>query len=172
MTKKRSLPTRFPHKIFFRKLVLCLAGAALLYALPSFADAREDAERIFALNAKLRPGTSLNVLNQLLGPPANEHRVTGMENLILYTWLHGEMGVEIYCTGDVAHRVSITLPLPSEREVPRALDAITRRGRSQYGVMPAFDRTTGEYYWTGGGVRFGFSKYNARTVRSTCIALR
>ncbi|MDR1875434.1 MAG: hypothetical protein LBQ90_10550 [Synergistaceae bacterium] len=135
------------------------------------ADVRRDVERLFELNAKLKPGMPLDALNSLLGPPAGEHQVTGAEDLTRYSWLHGEMGVEIYCVRGVAYRIDIMLPVGNEKDVPRALDALTRQGQARYGVMPSFDRRTGEYYWTGGGVRFGFSKYNSKTVRSTCIAL-
>jgi len=154
---------------FLRGLALALFSAAL--ASVSAADVRGDVERIFELNAKLKPGMSIEALNELLGPPEGEHRVSGTEELVRYSWLHGTMGIEIYCIRDAAYRVNITLPLERERDVPRALDALMQRGRSQYGVMPAFDRVTGEYYWTGGGVRFGFLKYNSGTVRSSCSAL-
>jgi hypothetical protein len=154
-------------------LFLLTSAAALLLTATvcAAADVRGDVERLFTLNAKLRPGTSLDALNKLLGPPAEAHRVTGTEDLTRYSWLHGETGVEIYCMEDVAWRVHIMLPIGNERDISRVMDALTRQGQERYGVLPSFDRGRGEYYWTGGGVRFGFSKYNSKTVRSSCTAL-
>ncbi|MDR3231795.1 MAG: hypothetical protein LBT65_10170 [Synergistaceae bacterium] len=155
-----------------RVLALAIFFVALASVSVSAADVRGGVERIFELNAKLKPGMSLEALNELLGPPAGEHRVSGgTEELVRYSWLHGEMGIEIYCMRDAAYSVSITLPLGSDGDVPRALDALMRKGQSQYGAMPGFDRIKGEYYWTGNGFRFGFLKYNSRTVRSTCTVL-
>lgn len=149
--------------------LLCLVLFLSVFVSAAFAGVQEDVGRIFELNAKLQPGMHLDLLNELLGPPAGMHQMGGgAQAFIRYMWLHGEMGIEVYCMQNIAHKVSITLPFQSERDVPRAMDALTRRGQSQYGSMPRFDHVTGEYYWIGNGVRFGYSKYNSRTVRSSC----
>ena len=150
---------------------LLLLGIFLFAFTPiAFAGVQEDVGKIFELNAKLKPGMHLDLLNELLGPPAQMYQMGGgAKGVIRYMWLHGEMGIEIYCMQDIAHKISITLPVQNERDVPRAMDALTRRGQSQYGSMPRFDHLTGEYYWIGNGVRFGYSKYSSKAVRSSCV---
>lgn len=158
--------------IKLKTLATCISVAVFFFALgtSAFAGVQEDVGRIFELNAKLKPGMHLDLLNELLGPPAQMYQMGGgAQGVVRYMWLHGEMGIEIYCMQDIAHRVHITLPLQSEKDAPRAMDALTRRGQSQYGSMPQFDHVTGEYYWIGNGIRFGYSKYNSNTVRSSCV---
>lgn len=158
--------------IKLKMFLIRISVVLLFFALPSAAVAgvQEDVGRIFELNSKLKPGMHLDLLNELLGPPAQMYQMGGgAQGVIRYMWLHGEMGIEIYCMQDIAHRINITLPLQSERDIPRAMDALTRRGQSLYGSMPQFDHVTGEYYWIGNGVRFGYSKYNSNTVRSSCV---
>lgn len=151
--------------VFFVALFLF---APFFFTSAAFANIEEDVGRVFELHAKLKPGSSPDSLNELLGPPAQSGPAgAGTEDVMRFMWLHGEMGVEAYCIRDVAWKISITLLLRSEKDVLRAMDAFTRRGRSVYGSMPRFDYTTGEYYWVGNDGRFGFSKYNATTVRSS-----
>lgn len=157
-------------KAFF----LCTLSTVLfLSCIPSWADAAASVGRIFELNGKLRPGMTLEALSSLLGPSAEEHAAAGKDSGInRHLWLHGEMGIEVYFMKDIAHKVNITLPLKSEKDALKALDAFTRQGQARYGSMPRFDSSTGEYYWIAEGVRFGYSKYNSNTVRSSCTRMQ
>ena len=129
----------------------------------------QDVDRIFELNAKIRPGMPVENLNELLGPPLEEYKMTnGASGVTRYSWLHGEMGIEIYVMDSAAYRVNITLPCSNAKDTLRAMDALTRQGNSKYGSMPQFDHTKGEYYWVRDGIRFAFSKYNQTTVLSSC----
>lgn len=152
----------------FSTVFLYAVAACIIIASPAFADPGEDVTRILELNSKLKPGMHLDLLNELLGPPAGMHQMGGTQKAVRYSWLHGEMGIEIYCVQDTAYRITITLPFGNGKDMPRAMDALTRQGQSKYGGMPRFDHTSGEYYWIRDGIRFGFSKYNSNTVRSTC----
>ena len=125
--------------------------------------------RIFELNAKLRPGMTIEAINELLGPPAEEYSMSDTApDLTRYMWLHGKMGIEVYELEGFAYRVNITLPCDSGPDTLRALDALTRQGREKFGAVPSFDYATGQYYWVQDGVRFAFAKYNQTTVLSSC----
>lgn len=138
----------------------------------AFADVQKAVDRIFELNAKLKPGMPADAINELLGPPAEEYQMGNKASAVKrLSWLHGEMGIEIYFMGEVAYKVNLTLRFNSDKENMRALDALTRKGNSKYGAMPRFDHATAEYYWVAEGVRFGFSKYNSNTVLSTCTKI-
>jgi hypothetical protein len=147
-------------------LIACFLESA------AFADALQDAARIFDLGAKLRPGMTIEALNELLGPPAEEHALSDKASGVTrYMWLHGEMGVEVYEVEDAAYRVDITLPCGNGANAQRTLGAMTREGNLRYGGMPAFDRRIGKYFWIRDGVRFAFSisPYNAATVMSSSM---
>jgi hypothetical protein len=150
--------------------------AAITVALPAeetFADIWQDVNRIFELNAKLHPGMTIDALNELLGPPADEYCMSGTTpELTRYMWLHGEMGIEVYELEGTAYRVNITLPCDNSAGALRALDALTRQGREKYGAVPLFDYATGQHYWIQDGIRFAFSKYNQTTVFSSCMRVR
>jgi hypothetical protein len=154
-------------------ILLILSIFTIWPAEGAFDGAWQDVQRIFELNAKLRPGMTIEAVNKLLGPPADEHLMSGVTPaLTRYVWLHGEMGVEIYELDGAAYRVNITLPCGSASGVSRALDALTRQGRDKYGAVPSFDYGTGQYYWVQDGIRFAFAKYNQTTVWSSCTRVQ
>ena len=150
------------------------AFMALFWGGAAFADISRSVTRVFELNAKLRPGMTIDAMNELLGPPAEEYRMGGdkASTVTRYSWLHGEMGIEAYEVEGAAYRVDITLPCGSGLDALRAMDALTRQGRTKYGNMPRFDQATSQYYWVRDGVRFAFSKYNSTTVLSSCTRAR
>ncbi|MDR2180374.1 MAG: hypothetical protein LBP21_08690 [Synergistaceae bacterium] len=162
-------------RVFALTTVRCAAFSfvinAVLLAGSAFADVQQEVARIFELNAKIRPGMTIEAVNELLGPPAEQY-VMKDKAVTRYMWLHGEMGVEIYEMDDSAYRVNITLPCGSAKETSRAMDALTRQGNSKYGAMPRFDSRAGQYYWIKDGVRFSFSKYDQTTVLSSCTKMR
>jgi hypothetical protein len=116
---------------------------------------------------------TIEALNELLGPPAEEHALSDKASGVTrYLWLHGEMGIEVYEVEDAAYRVDITLPCGNAANAQRALGAMTREGNVRYGGMPSFDRGRDQYFWIRDGVRFAFSKYNATTVMSSSMKVR
>jgi hypothetical protein len=152
---------------FLTRLACAIVSIVIVMALSAEgADGFwQDVTRIFDLNAKLRPGMTIDAMNELLGPPADEY---SMGDLTRYMWIHGEMGIEVYELDEAAYRVNITLPCGNASGVARALDALTRQGRDKYGAVPLFDYATGQYYWIQDGIRFAFAKYNQTTVWSSC----
>lgn len=169
---------KFTNAALILAMALALSmvnGAAFSFVLngvgaeSAFADTRQDVGRIFALNAKIRPGMTIEAVKNLLGPPAVHDKSLAAAR---YMWLHGEMGVEIYEMDDVAYKVNITLPCGSVKKASQAMDALTRQGNVRYGSMPRFDSQTGHYYWVENGVRFSFSKYDQTTVLSSCTKMR
>ena len=155
----RSAKNRFlPALVFVVALLMC--GS-------TYADVMQDVNRLFELHAKLVPGMTIEALNKMLGPPAENHTLMGNASVTRYAWLHGEMGIEVYEVGGAAYRIAITLPCGNNRNQLRALDALTRQGRSKYGSMPSADPLKNEYYWVKDGVRFAFSRYNQTTVLSS-----
>ncbi|MDR1977519.1 MAG: hypothetical protein LBQ42_02170 [Synergistaceae bacterium] len=170
--KKRAFALRVLCRLAWA-ILCCVALSAALPVEMAFADIQQDVGRIFELNAKIRPGMTIDAVNELLGPPAEKYVMSAKASAVTrYMWLHGEMGVEIYEMDDVAYRVNITLPCGSAKETSRAMDALTRQGNSKYGSMPRFDSRTAQYYWIGNGVRFAFSKYDQTTVLSSCTKMQ
>jgi hypothetical protein len=148
---------------------LTIAVLGLLSGVAAWAGVPQDVSRLFELNAKIRPGMTIDAINALLDFPAREDKIGNSSPAITRCmWLHGEMGVEVYAVEGAAYNVSMTLPCTNAAGVLKAMDALTRRGASQYGRMPQFDRATGEYYWTRDGIRFAFSKYDKTTVLTRC----
>jgi len=157
------------YKKFVKNMFLFVAvfAVALLASGTAYSDVLQDVSRIFELHAKLKPGMTIEALNELLGPPAENHALRKSSDVTRYAWLHGEMGIEAYEVEGVAYRVAITLPCGSDKNLLRALDALTRQGNSKYGSMPLSDPRRNEYYWERDGIRFAFSKYNKTTVLSS-----
>ena len=156
---------RFVEKTF---LLVAVLAAVLLAGGAAHADVLHDVNRLFELHAKLKPGMTIETLNEMLGPPAANHALGEKANHVTrYAWLHGEFGIEVYEVEGVAYRVAITLPCGNNKNQLRALDALTRHGRSKYGSMPLSDPKKNEYYWERDGIRFAFSRYNKTTVFSS-----
>jgi hypothetical protein len=180
---------KFTHRAFIWAVVSCVAFALkdVVVVESARADVQQDVGRVFELNAKIRPGMTLEAVNKFLGPPAEKHVMKNKDKgkgktedtiddtsfaVTRYMWLHGEMGVEIYEMDRVAYKVNIMLPCGSAKETSRAMDALTRQGSLRYGSMPRFDSPNGHYYWVENGVRFSFSKYDQTTVLSSCTKMR
>lgn len=134
-----------------------------LSCTPVFASS--TAEDFLRLSGKLTPGISAEDAEALLGPSAETHSVGGDANLLRSSWLHGEMGVEIYFLKGTAYRVDLSRRFERSIDLLRTLDALTRGGQRQYGTLPRFDRGTKEYYWTGQGHRFSFSRHEPEAIR-------
>ena len=160
------LRKRVAENTFWAVFVIALA---LLTGNAANADVQQDVNRLFELHSKLAPGMTIEALNEMLGPPAENHALGNNANQVMrYAWLHGEMGIEAYEVEGVAYRVAITLPCGSDKNQLRALDALTRQGRVKYGSLPLSDPRKNEYYWEKDGIRFAFSRYNKTTVLSSC----
>jgi hypothetical protein len=159
------------YAVFF--FVSSVALNVVLPAESAFADVQQNVSRIFELNAKIRPGMTIEAINELLGPPAEKRAMGDTTSVVTrYMWLHGEMGVEIYEMDDAAYKVNITLPCGSAKEAAKAMDALTRQGNAKYGSMPRFDSKSGQYYWVRNDLRFSFFKYDPTTVSSSCTKMR
>jgi len=143
---------------------------AALHAGMAFADVADDVSRVFELSEKLRPGMTIQAINELLGPPEEEYRLQGKAaGTVRYQWVHGIMGVAIYEVEGSAYRVDITLPCGNASETTKAMGAMERMGNRKYGTSaPSLDRLNGHYYWVRDGIRFAYSKYNSTTVQSSC----
>ena len=159
-------------KKFMKAFLSAFFLAAALLTGAAYADVLQDVNHLFELHAKLAPGMTIEALNELLGPPAENHALGKTSNVTRYAWLHGEMGIEAYEVEGAAYRVAITLPCGSDKNLLRALDALTRQGNSKYGSMPLSDPVKNEYYWEKDGVRFAFYRYNKTTVLSSCTKTR
>ncbi|MDR1649109.1 MAG: hypothetical protein LBR71_02515 [Synergistaceae bacterium] len=157
-------------RLNFRKLkFLAIAVLGLLSGRAAWAGVPQDVARLFELNAKIRPGMTIDAINALLDFPAREDKIgNGSPAITRCMWLHGEMGVEAYAVEGSAYNVSMTLPCKDAAGALKAMDALTRQGASKYGQMPQFDRATSEYYWARDGIRFAFSKYDKTTVLTRC----
>ena len=155
-----------------KKVSLAFVAFAMLAGI-SFADVLQDVNRLFELHAKLKPGTTMEMLNEMLGPPAENHTLGGNASAVTrYAWLHGEMGIEAYEVEGVAYRVAITLPCGSNLNQLRAMDALTRQGRSKYGSLPLADPRRNEFYWERNGIRFAFSKHSQTAIMSSTTRVR
>jgi len=150
-----------------KKISLAFVAFTMLAGM-SYADVLQDVNRLFELHDKLKPGMTIEALNEMLGPPAGNHSLGGNASSVTrYAWLHGEMGIEVYEVEGVAYRVTITLPCENNKNQLRAMDALTRQGNLKYGSMPKADPSKNEYYWVKDGIRFAFSRYNQTTVLSS-----
>jgi hypothetical protein len=165
---------RAVEKFVKKRLPFILVFAVvMLTACAAYADVLRDVSRLFELHAKLKPGMTIEALNEMLGPPAENHALRGnAPGITRYAWLHGAMGIEAYEVEGVAYRVAITLPCGNNKNQLRALDALTRQGYSKYGSMPLSDPRKNEYYWIKDGIRFAFSRYNKTTVFSSSTQAR
>jgi hypothetical protein len=177
MEKKTRTKFQMPKRNFIRGLrrLKEIFAIVVLTALSGAAEAGapEDVARLFELNTKIRPGMTIDAINDLLDFPARKDAIGDKSPPITrYMWLHGEMGIEVYAVEDAAYSVSMTLPCGDATGALKAMDALTRQGAAKYGHMPQFDRTGNEYYWTRGGIRFAFSKYDRTTVLTRCTKTR
>ena len=144
------------------------ALAIVILAGPAYADVLQGVNRLFELHSKLRPGMTIEALNEILGPPLESRALGGVASAVTrYAWLHGEMGIEAYELDGFTYRVAITWPRGSHQNQLLALDALTRRGQSIYGSMPRADTRRNEFYWVRDGIRFAFSRHNQTNVFSS-----
>jgi hypothetical protein len=163
----------FTEKLHCLKTVFMVVVLGFLSGEAAWASVPQDVARLFELNAKIRPGMTIDAINALLDFPAREDKIGDKSPAITRCmWLHGEMGIEVYAVEGAAYNVSMTLPCKDATDALKAMDALTRQGASKYGHMPQFDRATGEYYWNRDGVRFAFSKYDKTTVLTRCTETR
>ena len=157
---------RFVKKRFMSVVIFIIA---LLAGFVSYADVPQDVNRLFELHAKFLPGTTIEALKEMLGPPEENHALGGKaSDVIRYSWLQDGLGIEVYEVEGVAYRVAITMPCGSDKDQGRAMDALTQQGKSKYGSWPQSDPQKNEYYWVKDGIRFAFSRYNKTTVLSSC----
>lgn len=148
--------------VFLFVCLLLLSGRAPALA----ASAAED---LLQLAGKLSPGMTAKDAEALLGPPAETTPVGGGDDLLRSSWLHGEMGIEIYLVKDAAYRIDLSRRFEHNIDLLRAMDELMRQGQKKYGSMPRFDTGRNEYYWIAKGHRFSFSRYSAGTIR-VCLS--
>ncbi|WP_299075165.1 hypothetical protein [uncultured Fretibacterium sp.] len=143
----------------------------ILLLLPGRAPAlaASAAEDLLRLAGKLSPGMTAKDAEDLLGPPAETAPVGGGTDLLRSSWLHGEMGIEIYLVKDAVYRVDLSRRFERNIDLLRAMDDLTRQGQRKYGSMPRFDTGRNEYYWIAKGHRFSFSRYTSGTIR-VCLS--
>lgn len=153
-----------------RRIVFLFVCVCLLL-LPSRAPAlaASAAEDLLQLAGKLSPGMTAKDAEALLGPPAETTPVGGGDDLLRSSWLHGEMGIEIYLVKDAAYRIDLSRRFERNIDLLRAMDELMRQGQKKYGSMPRFDTGRNEYYWIAKGHRFSFSRYAAGTIR-VCLS--
>ena len=153
---------------FMRRPLVLVFLFAILRVGTALADAAGDVTRLLELSEKLRPGMTIEALNDLLGPPAEAYHFGGRAaGTVRYQWLHGNMGVSAYEVEGAAYRVDITLPCGSASEAEKAMGALTRQGEAKYGPT-SHDRSKGRrYYWVRDGIRFAYFKYDSTTVQSS-----
>lgn len=146
-------------------LIFCLFICFLLPLLAPSAHAESPASDFLRLAGKLTPGMSFAATEELLGPPAETHPVGGDAALLRKSWLHGELGIEIYFLKEAAYRIDLSHRFEGKLDLLRTLDELTRQGQRTYGSMPRFDTQKNEYYWESGGRRLSFSRYDSQTIR-------
>lgn len=145
--------------------IVSLFVCALLLLGRAPALAVSAAEDLLRLTGKLTPGMTAKDAEDLLGPPAETALVGGGTDLLRSSWLHGEMGIEIYLVKDSAYRIDLSHRFERSIDLLRTMDELTRRGQQKYGSMPRFDTGRNEYYWIAKGHRFSFSRYAPGTIR-------
>ena len=148
-----------------RRIVFFFVCALLLLPGRTPALAASAAEDLLRLAGKLPPGMTAKDAEDLLGPPAETALVGGGTDLLRSSWLHGEMGIEIYLVKDAAYRIDLSHRFERSIDLLRTMDELTRRGQQKYGSMPRFDTGRNEYYWIAKGHRFSFSRYAPGTIR-------
>ena len=152
-----------------RRIVFFFVCALLLLPGRAPALAASAAEDLLRLTEKLTPGMTAKDAEDLLGPPAETALVGGGTDLLRSSWLHGEMGIEIYLVKDAAYRIDLSRRFERNIDLLRAMDELMRQGQKKYGSMPRFDTGRNEYYWIAKGHRFSFSRYAAGTIR-VCLS--
>ena len=145
--------------------IVSLFVCALLLLGRAPALAVSAAEDLLRLTGKLTPGMTAKDAEALLGPPAETTPVGGGDDLLRSSWLHGEMGIEIYLVKDAAYRIDLSRRFERNIDLLRTMDELTRQGQQKYGSMPRFDTGRNEYYWIAKGHRFSFSRYAVGTIR-------
>ncbi|NLL36012.1 MAG: hypothetical protein GX256_00650 [Fretibacterium sp.] len=158
-----------PMHFHLSATLVFLSLAALTLFLCPPAHANKVSGEFFALSSKLIPGASQSELEEILGAPAEQHLVGGNKNLKRTSWLHGEMGVEVYFVDEKAYRIILSRNFAKAIETARTLDALTREGAARYSSMPRFDPAHAEYYWISGDLRFSFAKDGPNAVRVICV---
>ena len=148
-----------------RRIVFLFVCILLLLPGRAPALAASAAEDLLRLAGKLSPGMTAKDAEDLLGPPAETAPVGGGTDLLRSSWLHGEMGIEIYLVKDAAYRIDLSRRFERNIDLLRTMDELTRQGQQKYGSMPRFDTGRNEYYWIAKGHRFSFSRYAVGTIR-------
>jgi len=156
---------RNPTESPLRRIVFLFVCALLMLPRYTPALAASAAEDLLRLTGKLTPGMTAKDAEDLLGPPAETTPVGGGTDLLRSSWLHGEMGIEIYLVKDAAYRIDLSYRFTRNIDLLRTMDELTRQGQQKYGSMPRFDTGRNEYYWIAKGHRFSFSRYTSGTIR-------
>ena len=152
-----------------QRIVFLFVCIMLLLPDRAPALAASAAEDLLRLAGKLPLGMTAKDAEDLLGPPAETAPVGGGTDLLRSSWLHGEMGIEIYLVKDAVYRVDLSHRFERSIDLLRTMDELTRRGQQKYGSMPRFDTGRNEYYWIAKGHRFSFSRYTSGTIR-VCLS--
>ena len=161
---------RYPEGAPRLRAIGLLLLALFLPRPPLPALAASAAEEFLRLAGKLASIQSPQDAESLLGPPEETHPVGGAPDLLRHSWLHGEMGIEIYFLKGTARRIDLSRRFDRNIDLLRTLDELTRRGQRQYGSMPRFDTGKNEYYWTAQGRRLAFSRDEPGAIRVRCTA--